>query len=271
MSVLEAFLGAPSPGALFKPAVVGNYSDPLLWAHTDRGDISILGFSSSPLSPSAAGRLSVDVASQLGSLKVEINGGGFTGSYSVTSLRGKSVVEIDGNNGPLSGERRWASACPPTAVPWTPGPPHSLPQAPSARSPAPQTRRMSLWRWQHSSPTPVTFRCHKWPPRSDRLLRGGRATGGVGQLFCGRSHCLPFGCYGRGRSHCALLSALEQGTLLKPRRHGPGETPSRRRTHPGPGQPDSGSGCQCHWHCQCGGALAVPGPRGTVALPVAAV
>ena len=122
VSVVEAFLGAPSPGALFKPPVVGNYSDPLLWAHTDRGDITILGFSSSPLSPTAAGRLSVDVASQLGSLKVEINGGGFSGSYSVTSLRGKSVVEIDGNNGPLSGERRWASACPPTAIPRSPAP-----------------------------------------------------------------------------------------------------------------------------------------------------
>lgn len=106
ISIVQSFLGSTSPGALFAPPIVGNYSDPLLWAHADRGDITILGFSASPLAPNVAGHLFVDVASQLGSLKVEINGGGFTGNYSATSVRGKSIVEIDGNHGPLSGERR---------------------------------------------------------------------------------------------------------------------------------------------------------------------
>jgi len=69
----------------------------------DRGDISILGFSGSPLAPLTTGHLFVDVATALGSVKVEINGGGFNGNYTAKA-RGKTIVEVDGSSAPLSGK-----------------------------------------------------------------------------------------------------------------------------------------------------------------------
>ena len=103
LSILEVFLGSINPGTLFRPKVLTNYSDPVLWAHSERGDISVLGLSGSPLNAAVTGHIFIDVATQLGAIKAEINGGGFNGNYSVTSLRGKSIVEIDGEKGPLSG------------------------------------------------------------------------------------------------------------------------------------------------------------------------
>lgn len=104
LGLLQLFLGTTYPGALFKPQLSTNYSDPLLWAHSDRGDISILGFSGSPLAPLTTGHLFVDVATALGSVKVEINGGGFNGNYTAKSARGKTIVEVDGSSAPLSGK-----------------------------------------------------------------------------------------------------------------------------------------------------------------------
>lgn len=103
VSLTEIFLGSSNAGTLFSPAIKSNYSDPILWAHTERGDISVLGMSGSPLVPAVTGHIFMDIASQLGKIRVQVNGGGFNGNYSVLSRRGKGVVEISGKRAPLSG------------------------------------------------------------------------------------------------------------------------------------------------------------------------
>jgi hypothetical protein len=104
VSITEIFLGTPFAGQLFSPAFKTNYSDPILSIRTDRGDATVRGISGSPLAPAVTGHVFVDIASQLGKVKVQVNGGGFNGNYSVVSRRGKAIVEIGGDSAPLSGE-----------------------------------------------------------------------------------------------------------------------------------------------------------------------
>ena len=99
VSVTFDFMGAPTPPAdsssLVWPYPPRNYSLPLLKITTDRGDVAIIGAGGSPTGD-FADVASLDVRSNLGSIKAEVNGDGINANYSVTSGKGSQIVEIIG-------------------------------------------------------------------------------------------------------------------------------------------------------------------------------
>jgi hypothetical protein len=104
VSILELFAGAPAPGeGLFNPPIYGNFSDPLAYVSVDRGDITILGIGGSPASSAYANIMSMFLYATVGKVKVQANGGGLNGNYTVRSARGQAIVELDGRPGPLTG------------------------------------------------------------------------------------------------------------------------------------------------------------------------
>ena len=80
MSLTAVFMGLDSPGSAILP-VQPNTTAPAWVGRTSRGDISIVSFGATPGDAVKAGALTVDLASQLGDIKVEVNGGGFAGTY----------------------------------------------------------------------------------------------------------------------------------------------------------------------------------------------
>ena len=106
VSVTFDFMGAPTPPAdtssLVWPYPPRNYSLPLLKITTDRGDIAIIGAGGSPTGD-FADFASLDVRSNLGNIKAEVNGDGINANYSVSSGKGSQIVEIIG--GPESRTR----------------------------------------------------------------------------------------------------------------------------------------------------------------------
>lgn len=80
VSFIEIFLGLAPPGILVVPNVTASVplGDPLLYVRTERGDISCLGAGGSA-GGSYGGYLSVDMASSLGNINLEVGGGGFVG------------------------------------------------------------------------------------------------------------------------------------------------------------------------------------------------
>jgi len=105
LSLVEVFLGLKSPGNLVLPVpdLYAPYGDPLFYGRTSRGGITVLGIANSPLDADFAGLMSVDLASDIGDVKVEVNGGGFAGRYDVSSARGRAVVELEGRVSDLTG------------------------------------------------------------------------------------------------------------------------------------------------------------------------
>jgi hypothetical protein len=104
VSILELFAGAPAPGeGLFKPPILGNFSEPLAFIKVDRGDITILGIGGSPASSTYSNIMSLYTYATVGKVKVQANGGGLNGKYNVRSAKGQAIVELDGRPGPLTG------------------------------------------------------------------------------------------------------------------------------------------------------------------------
>ena len=83
VTLIETFMGLGPPGILVVPNVTASipFGDPLLSVRTDRGDIYAVGVGAGPAG-SFAGFLSVDMASNLGNIKMEVSGGGFVGACS---------------------------------------------------------------------------------------------------------------------------------------------------------------------------------------------
>ena len=104
VSAIELFMGVGSPGLLVLPNATGQvpYADPLLHVRADVGDVTIDGVGGTT-GGNWANALSMDLATGLGNIKVELSGGGFNGNYSVASDRGSSIVEVAGSTAPLTG------------------------------------------------------------------------------------------------------------------------------------------------------------------------
>lgn len=82
LSIVEAFVGLAPPGILVLPNVTANnatYGDPLLFVRAERGDISILGAGGNAPAP-YANSLTLDIATTLGNIKMEVAGGGVNGA-----------------------------------------------------------------------------------------------------------------------------------------------------------------------------------------------
>lgn len=107
VSVVEGFIGSstPQPGSssIVVPYLATNYSLPLLSITTERGDISILGVGGSPTGGDHANLMSLDLRAGLGSVKVDVNGGGINANYTLVSDRGTEIAEIDGRPAPAAG------------------------------------------------------------------------------------------------------------------------------------------------------------------------
>ena len=84
LSSTVIFLGLKPPGNLVLPVVdlIYPYGEPLFYGRSTRGTISAINVANNPADADFAGRLSVDLASDLGNVKVEISGGGFAGECS---------------------------------------------------------------------------------------------------------------------------------------------------------------------------------------------
>lgn len=80
VSAYELFIGVGTPGALVLPLIVGNNSDPLLYVRADRGDVTIIGAGGNTGATPYANMLSIDLASGIGNVKLEVSGGGFNGA-----------------------------------------------------------------------------------------------------------------------------------------------------------------------------------------------
>jgi hypothetical protein len=104
VSMVEGFFGIATPASGSSSLVVpyssatGNYSLPRCIINTDRGDVVIDGIGNSPSNGAYADVLTLDLRSNLGSVKVEVNGGGVNANYTLVSERGREIVEIDGQS-----------------------------------------------------------------------------------------------------------------------------------------------------------------------------
>jgi len=101
LSIAEAFIGVATPtGNLagnFKPRIQGfNYSIPAVDMSTRRGKISLIGLGAAPADADLhfASNMQVDLVTRKGSIKVEVNGGGYIGNYT-TQSSGRVTVEIE--------------------------------------------------------------------------------------------------------------------------------------------------------------------------------
>ena len=104
VAFIELFAGCPAPGKdLFKPEILGNYTEPMADISVDKGDIQILGIGGSPASSAYANVMSLYLRSTVGKIKVEVNGGGLNGNYTASSDRGRTTVEVDGRPGATKG------------------------------------------------------------------------------------------------------------------------------------------------------------------------
>ena len=107
ISIVVDYMGAATPPAdessPVRPLAPYKYALPLLSLVSDRGDISVLGCGGSPSNATFANYASLSADSNLGNVKIEVNGDGLNAPYRVTADRGSSVVEIDGRPAPNSG------------------------------------------------------------------------------------------------------------------------------------------------------------------------
>lgn len=92
---VELLLGAETPKAGYYP-LPEPYALPHARLQTRQKDISLLGLGGSPLLDGASKHLFVQLITDTGNVKVEVNGGGFEGTYDLRSGDGSVLAEING-------------------------------------------------------------------------------------------------------------------------------------------------------------------------------
>lgn len=107
VTVISTFVGAQTPVVdvfpYFVPYITANYTAPTLSVTTERGGITVYGVGNNPSVAAFASTASLDVRSQIGSLNIQINGGGILANYTAVAPRGMTRIEIDGLISPSSG------------------------------------------------------------------------------------------------------------------------------------------------------------------------